>query len=357
MPKAALSGSILAVGGSCVALLGGGILWFATARGTNSEGERLKSMKNTMLLITFLMIAGIVMGACAPGQIPGSAQPTSVPQPTETTKPGEDLVPTPYDAPIEPPEAVLKARALLAKELNVAEAEITIQKIEEKEWPDACLGAAMAREVCAAVITPGYRVVLEVDGNTVDFHTNRDGSVIRRPKTLPTDQTGSVGDVLGNDAVAKLAEMAGLPLENIRVVNSQPMEWPDGCLGAAERGESCTQAIVPGYKFDLEYEGRTYFLHTNQDLSQARLGGPQETLAIVRVRQQAAADKGVGLEEVTLVSSEAVQWSNSCLGVERDGMMCLMVITPGYRIKVKVLNTTLEYHTNQSASAVVLYKP
>jgi hypothetical protein len=171
------------------------------------------------------------------------------------------------------------------------------------------------------------------------------------------DQTNGGGDTLSKDAAAKLAELAGLPLESIRLVSSQPMEWPNGCLGAAERGEACTEAIVPGYKYDFECEGRTYFLHTNQDLSQVRLGGPPETYAIVKARQRAAEDKGVGLEEVKLVSSEAVQWSNSCLGVERDGIMCLMVITPGYRIKVKVLNTTLEYHTNQSASAVVLYKP
>lgn len=304
------------------------------------------------------MTTALLMSACAPGQIPGAAQPTSVPQPTEAPKPTDMPVPTPNDAPIEPPEAVLKARALLAQELNVAEAEITIATIEEKDWPDACLGAAVAYEACAAVITPGYRVVLTVDGNSHELRTNMDGSVVRRPKSLPMDQTdGGSGDAQVDDAVAKLAELAGLPVESIRVVNSQPMEWPNGCLGAAERGEACTQAIVSGYKFDLEYDGRMYFLHTNQDLSQARLGGPQETFAIVKVRQQAAEDKGVGLEEVTLVSSEAVQWSNSCLGVERDGMMCLMVITPGYRIKVKVMNTTLEYHTNQSASAVVLFKP
>ncbi len=314
-------------------------------------------MKKIIQLSSVLMIAALLASACAPGELPGAEQPTPLPQPTDTAESGEILVPTPYDAPIEPPEAVLKARAMLAKELNVAEDEITIAAIEEKEWPDACLGAAVAQEVCAAVITPGYRVELIVDGNTHEMRTNMDGSVIRRPKTLPSEHTGSVGDVISADAVAKLAELAGLPKESIRLVNSQPMEWPNGCLGAAERGESCTQAIVPGYQFDLEYEGRTYFLHTNKDLSHVRLGGPQETFAIVNVRQQAAADKGVGLEEVTLVSSEAVQWRNSCLGVERDGMMCMMVITPGYLIKVKVLNTTLEYHTNQSASAVVLYKP
>ncbi|MBN1371098.1 MAG: hypothetical protein JW987_03980 [Anaerolineaceae bacterium] len=314
-------------------------------------------MKKIIQLSSVLMIAALLASACAPGELPGSEQPTPVPQPMETEKPTEVAMPTPFDAPIEPPEAVLKARALLAQELNVAEAEITIATIEEKEWPDACLGAAVAYEACAAVITPGYRVVLTVDGNSHELRTNMDGSVVRRPKSLPMDQTNGGGDTQSKDAVAKLAELAGLPIESIRLVNSQPMDWPNGCLGAAERGETCTEAIVPGYKFDLECEGRMYFLHTNQDLSQARLGGPQETLAIVKVRQQAAEDKGVGLEEVTLVSSEAVQWNNSCLGVERDGMMCLMVITPGYRIKVKVMNTTLEYHTNQSASAVVLFKP
>lgn len=300
-----------------------------------------------------------LLSACAPGGMPPAGdEPVQQPAATETLEP---VPPTPYDAPIEPPTAALKARDELAKFLNVAEAEIMIETIEEKEWPDACLGAAMAREVCAAVITPGYRVVLTVDGSTFEMHTNLDGSVVRQARTLPTDAvhgpgTGDAGE-LGQTAIGLLAEQAGLPVESIQLVKSQPMEWPNACLGAAEPGEACAEMIVAGYKFDLQVEGRTYYLHTNQDLSQARLGGPQETTVIVKVRQQAALEKGVGLEEVKLVSSEAVEWRNSCLGIERDGMMCLMVITPGYRIKVEVLNTVLEYHTNQSASAIAQFIP
>ena len=47
----------------------------------------------------------------------------------------------------------------------------TLVTVERVDWPDACLGAAEADEVCATVITPGYRVILQRDGSLIEYHT------------------------------------------------------------------------------------------------------------------------------------------------------------------------------------------
>jgi hypothetical protein len=52
------------------------------------------------------------------------------------------------------------------------------------------------------------------------------------------------------------------------------------------------------------------------------------------------------LEDIRLVSVEQVDWPNSCMGVERKGVMCLDVITPGYLLVFETTSGTYEVHTN-----------
>jgi len=67
----------------------------------------------------------------------------------------------------------------LAVQIRIPEDEIRVVSIEEVQWPDSCLGAPAADEVCAAVITPGFRVILEAGEKSYEYRTNRDGSVVR----------------------------------------------------------------------------------------------------------------------------------------------------------------------------------
>jgi inhibitor of cysteine peptidase len=75
--------------------------------------------------------------------------------------------------------AVEAARAALAQAEQVAETEIVVREVTAVEWSNACLGAAAADEMCAEVITPGYKVVLAWDGAVYTYHTNWDGSQMR----------------------------------------------------------------------------------------------------------------------------------------------------------------------------------
>jgi hypothetical protein len=54
-----------------------------------------------------------------------------------------------------PPVAVVKAREVLAKDLNVGVGSIKIENYEREEWTDSCLGLGGPAESCLAVITSG----------------------------------------------------------------------------------------------------------------------------------------------------------------------------------------------------------
>jgi len=56
---------------------------------------------------------------------------------------------------------------------------------------------------------------------------------------------------------------------------------------------------------------------------------------------------GVGVEEVTLVSAEAVEWPDRSLGNPQPGIVYAQVITPGYKIILSAGGQEYEYHTDQ----------
>ncbi|MCS6908847.1 MAG: hypothetical protein RML93_13355 [Anaerolineales bacterium] len=101
------------------------------------------------------------------------------PTPSEFPSVGES--PSPQQPPSSDflPPAVLAARQALADRLNVPPAEVRIRKVEQVDWPDACLGIETPGMMCAQVITPGFRVLLEAAGKIYEFRTNLDGSHVR----------------------------------------------------------------------------------------------------------------------------------------------------------------------------------
>lgn len=66
----------------------------------------------------------------------------------------------------------------LAARLDVKPEAVAIVSNEPTEWPDACLGVQQDGVLCAQVITPGYKVLLEHDGTQYEYHTDTGGTAI-----------------------------------------------------------------------------------------------------------------------------------------------------------------------------------
>jgi hypothetical protein len=75
---------------------------------------------------------------------------------------------------------------------------------------------------------------------------------------------------------------------------------------------------------------------------------PAQRLAISKL----AENLSLTPEEIKLISTEAVDWPNACLGIETEGTSCAEVVTPGFRIFLEADGKQVEYHTNQDGTVI-----
>ena len=75
-------------------------------------------------------------------------------------------------------EVVLQTQAQLAQKLGIEADDIFQFSIEAVEWPDASLGCPQTGMTYAQVITPGYKILLEANGQVYSFHTDETSHVI-----------------------------------------------------------------------------------------------------------------------------------------------------------------------------------
>ncbi len=72
----------------------------------------------------------------------------------------------------------MKAVDHLANRLGVDTTDVRVLEVKAVNWPDACLGLSTPATFCAQVVTPGYRVVLEVGGQKYVYRTDRGEHVV-----------------------------------------------------------------------------------------------------------------------------------------------------------------------------------
>ena len=71
--------------------------------------------------------------------------------------------------------------AAIAAELGLAPGEVNVVSVTEEIWPDASLGCPEPDMLYAQVVTPGFRVVIDVGGEQIEFHAVERGTIVRCP--------------------------------------------------------------------------------------------------------------------------------------------------------------------------------
>ncbi len=120
-----------------------------------------------------------------PAGRPGDMEATSMPEAPEpaTDRPdaaGSEAASPPGSEPfVQQPAPVRLAVERFAAEIGQPPESIELLGVEPVTWPDASLGCPQPGKMYAQVLTEGYRVELEAEGELAEYHTDRDQQVIR----------------------------------------------------------------------------------------------------------------------------------------------------------------------------------
>ncbi|MFH1085906.1 MAG: PA14 domain-containing protein [Chloroflexota bacterium] len=86
-------------------------------------------------------------------------------------------------------DLVAAARLDLAMRLGRSADAIQTLAVESVDWPDSCLGIAQAGQMCATVITPGVRILLQADGRAYEYRASLRGLVMPAQVVAPATAT------------------------------------------------------------------------------------------------------------------------------------------------------------------------
>jgi hypothetical protein len=117
----------------------------------------------TKKLIVISLLASILLAGCT----------------LNTAIPATQVVPT-LVAEVLPPEVAVEIQNQISQTLGAPVEQVQIDTVEQREWPDSCLGLGTAEESCAQALTPGWLVELSVDGSSYVFRANETGTMIRQ---------------------------------------------------------------------------------------------------------------------------------------------------------------------------------
>ena len=69
--------------------------------------------------------------------------------------------------------AIERAKADLAKRLNVSEKDIKETSVSEKDFPDMSLGAPIEDEMSAQMISSGWQINLQAEGDNYEYRADK----------------------------------------------------------------------------------------------------------------------------------------------------------------------------------------
>ena len=176
----------------------------------------------------------------------------------------------------------------LSRRVGIPVERLKITKSSRKTWPNGCLGLARPDEVCTLVLIEGWRITLSDGRSSWVYRTDLEGLVLRlEPQKASVNLPKSVADAVLQAA----SQQSGLPISELRIIQSEQRTWSDSCLGLGGPAESCLRVLVPGWLVTVEGGQQRLVYHTNASGSVLRLNqaasqiGDADTIKPVSIPQ------------------------------------------------------------------------
>ncbi len=137
--------------------------------------SKVESHVSKIILLGWMIV---LIEGCTPIAPPATSEATSLTESAGATPiQGVGTQMNPSETPSSPSrlETLIEmVKADLAQRLSLTAEQINVVDSVEVEWSDSSLDCPQPDLLYTQVITPGFRIVLEVNGQQYEYHSNRD---------------------------------------------------------------------------------------------------------------------------------------------------------------------------------------
>jgi hypothetical protein len=147
----------------------------------------------------------------------------------------------------------------------------TVHKVETMKADQTQILFRLPKQVLSVIVLTGV-LSLGAWSLTAAAAPTSPVSTIAQPKDRP-DRSDRLPPRLANIVRRDLARRQNLPVGQVRVTESSRASWGNGCLELPAPDEFCTEAIVEGWRIQLNANQQTWVYHTDATGSVIRLEG------------------------------------------------------------------------------------
>lgn len=110
-----------------------------------------------------------------------------------------------------------------------------------------------------------------------DLPNTPEPQMTQRPTELAQErsQQKNLPDAVAEAVLQDASRQSNLPIKELRIVNAEPRNWQDGCLGLAPPDTFCPQIVVSGWQVTVEGKQQSFVYRTNDTGSLVKLAREQ----------------------------------------------------------------------------------
>ncbi|MBE9128097.1 MULTISPECIES: hypothetical protein [unclassified Coleofasciculus] len=286
----------------------------------------------------------------------------SVTQPSQHTeglnRRREDVTTSQQSRPNRLPPAVLNAvREDLANRTGSPRGQWRVVSSSPETWSNTCLGLAKPNEFCGEMLVEGWRVVMSNGRQTWIYRTDSQGDTLRIEPENAGNPSADLPRSIADAVLQAASQRTRLSTSQLRIVKAQQMVT-NGCLGLLQPDEICTEIAQMGWEVTVEggrqrlvyrTDAKGSLVRLNEDASNIGDAPSSVTDAVLRTASQRT---GIPTYRLTVVKSNQIRGSSSCLELPRPGEGCTRDLVPIWQVTVGAGEQRLIYHASSNGSQV-----
>lgn len=211
-----------------------------------------------------------------------------------------------------------------------------IMQTQQKTWKDGCLELGDADTICPQVMVPGWRVIVGTRGQSLVYHANTAGSVIKLNKKASEITNNGLPNQIKDTVIKAASKLTGT--SRISLSKSEQVTFTDSCLNLGRANESCFRSNQKGWKVTVKGARQVLVYHASGNGNKIRLNAEASELRLPRnvrdaVKQEARNLSGLSTRRLQIVNFKPANWAYGCEDFSLNP--CDRVAVSGWEVTVR----------------------